>query len=372
MMQKFTPRERILNAFSHVESDRVPIDFGSTGNTSITRDAYENLKRFLKIDMPAGLMNKNLDTAIIDEIILEKFSVDTRGIFISPSDSWQNIDISANRYIDEWGVTYHKPDHYPFYDAVKHPLAGEISSGILKDYPWPDPHNRGRMRGIKERHRFLRDNTEYAAVLHVAGGFITLSQYLRGLEQWLEDMAAEPELLGELLDCTLYFQLNLALNALSECEGDVDVIHFGDDLGMQTGLMFSPDSYRKIIKPRQEKLFKTVKSHTKAKILYHTCGSNYDILDDLIEIGVDALNPIQTNAKNMQADKLKNEYGGRLTFWGGIDTHSDGDIEEEARQILDILAPGGGYVFNSIHNIQPDVSPEKICRMFETALGYRL
>ena len=134
--------------------------------------------------------------------------------------------------------------------------------------------------------------------------------------------------------------------------------------------MFSPKTYREIIKPRQKKLFGLVKEHTKAKILFHTCGSNYDIIDDLIEIGMDAINPVQTNTKNMQADKLKQEFGDRLTFWGGIDTHAQSSIEEEVRKVIEVMAPGGGYVLNAIHNIQPDVPAENICAMFDSAMKY--
>jgi uroporphyrinogen decarboxylase len=376
MKAKCTPKERVLNAFHHVESDRIPIDFGSTANTSITKDAYENLKRFLKIDLPVKLMSKNLSTAYIDDVVLERLNVDTRGVFLGGSDEWHDIELSADKYIDEWGITFYKPPNFPFYDAVKNPLAGEISSKTIRDYPWPNPHNRGRVRNIRERVRFLREHTDYAVVFHAMGGFITQSQYMRGLEQWLEDIIAEPELLGELLDRILQYQMDLAMDALSECDFDVDVVHFGDDLGIQNGLMFSPRTYRDILKPRQAKLFAPVKKHTKAKIFFHTCGSNYDILNDLIEIGVDGLNPVQTNAKNMQADRLKREFGDRLTFWGAVDTHAPGAaedpmcMEKEVRKVVEIMAPGGGYVFNAIHNIQPDVSAESIYAMFESAIKY--
>ena len=374
MKAKCTPKERVLNAFRNIESDRIPIDFGSTANTSITKDAYENLKRFLKIDLPTKLMSKNLATAIVDDVVLERFGVDTRGVFLGGSDSWRDIGLSSDKYIDEWGITYYKPPDSPFYDAVENPLAGEISSKTLREYPWPDPYNKGRVRTVRERVRHLREHTDYAVVLHVMGGFITQSQYLRGLGQWLEDTAAEPELLGELLDCTLKYQMDLTMNALSECGFDVDIVHFGDDLGMQNGLMFSPQSYREIIKPRQAKLFGLAKAHTKAKILYHSCGSNYDILDDLIEIGVDALNPVQTNAKNMQTPKLKKEFGSRLTFWGAIDTHVPGTdprgMEEEVRRVVEVMAPEGGFVLSAIHNIQGDVPAENICTMFDSALKY--
>ena len=373
MKQKCTPKERVLNAFAFKESDRVPIDLGSTANTSICKDAYENLKRHLKIDLPTKLMSKNLSTAIVDDVVLERLNVDTRGVFLCGPDKVRAVELAPNKYIDEWGVTYFKPDAYPYYDAVAHPLAGDISSKTIKEFTLPDPHDKGRIRDIKARTKFLREHTDYAVVLHVMGGFITASQYLRGLQNWLEDLAGEPELLGELLDRTMQYQLDLAMDMLGECHSDVDIIHFGDDLGTQNTLMFSPASYREVIKPRQAKLFKEVKKHTKAKILFHTCGNNYDILDDLIEIGVDALNPVQTNSKNMQADKLKREFGGRLVFWGAIDSHNlsaSGTLEDEVKSVIRTLAPGGGFVLNVIHNIQPNVSVENILGIFDAALKY--
>ena len=129
MKPKCTPKERIMNAFRHVESDRVPIDLGSTGNTSITKDAYESVKRLLKIDLPSKLMSKNLSTAFVDEVVLERFGVDTRGVFLSASDEWRDIELTPDKYIDEWGITYYKPPGFPFYDTVKHPLAGDIKYG---------------------------------------------------------------------------------------------------------------------------------------------------------------------------------------------------------------------------------------------------
>jgi uroporphyrinogen decarboxylase len=163
---------------------------------------------------------------------------------------------------------------------------------------------------------------------------------------------------------------------------------------MQNGLMFSPKLYREIVKPRQARLFGVVKSHAECKILYHTCGSNYEIIDDLIEIGVDALNPVQTDARNMGAEKLKKEFGDRLTFWGGIDTHATangsgrhatacgidthatacgsgghGPMEAEVLRVLGIMAPGGGYVLNPIHNIQHNVTAESICELFDSAVS---
>lgn len=376
MKAKNTPRERILNALHHLESDRVPIDFGSTFNTGITIDAYERLKKHLKIELPTKVISLPYSLAQVDEPVLERLNVDTRGVWTVGSDVWEDKHLSSNRFIDEWGVRYFKAPSSLYYDIEDGPFYNEFTMKNLKDYPWPDAHNKGRIRGIKERVKALRANTDYAIVLHVVGGFITQSQDMRGLEKWLADILLQPELLGELLDRTLKFQMDLTIDALEAADGDVDVIHFGDDLGMQNGLMFSPKTYRNVIKPRQAKLFGLAKKNSKAKILFHSCGSNYEIMEDLIEIGVDAFNPVQTNAKNMDAAKLKSEFGDRITFWGGIDTQSIlsfgsvDDVKVEVKRKIDLLSPSGGFVLNSVHNIQPDVPPENICAMFDTAIVY--
>ena len=376
MQTKNTPRERVLKALNHIEPDRVPLDFGSTQNTGITTIAYENLKKHLRIDLPTKTINKSFALAEVDEPVLERFQIDTRGVMPCGSDNWQDICPAPGRYINEWGLTHHQPPGLPYYDVVDGPFHNELSEKAIKEFAWPDPFNKGRIKGIRERVRHLRANTDYAIVMHVAGGFITQSQYLRGLQNWLEDMVVEQELLGLLIDRTLQFQMDLTLAMLEAAESEVDVVHYGDDFGTQNGLMFSPGTYRALIKPRQAKLYDLVRKNSKAKILLHTCGSNYSIFDDLIEIGVDAYNPVQADAKGMEAARLKAQFGDRLVFWGGVDSHkvlpygSEEDVRIEVRNNIDILAPSGGYILNSVHNIQPDVSPENICAMFDEALEY--
>ena len=146
MTHKCTPRERVLLALDHKEPDRIPTDFGSTGNTSITAEAYKNLKNYLNIDLPVKMMMKNLSVVHVDDVILERFEIDTRGVFITGSDGWRDITLSEDKYIDEWGVTYHKPKNAFFYEAVNNPLAGNITSKTLREYNWPDPHSKGRIR----------------------------------------------------------------------------------------------------------------------------------------------------------------------------------------------------------------------------------
>lgn len=364
-----TSRERILKTLELEEPDRVPFDLGSTGNTGITMIAYNNLKRYLGIESETKMLNKSLQLAQMEEEILTRLEVDTRGIFLGESNNRREKIYEDGSYEDEWGVIRKKPESSYYYDVVKSPLEDEMSLKILDKYVLPNPNDPGRINKISERIKYLRDNTNAAIVLHIQAGFITNSQYIRGFENWLVDSALEPEILGELLDRTLQYQIDLTKAVLSAANGDVDVIHYGDDLGTQNGLMISPKNYRKIIKPRQAKLFANAKMLTNAKLLYHSCGSIIDIIDDLIEIGIDALNPVQYNTKGMKCEELKKRFGKRIAFWGSVDTNhilpcgSVADVREETKKRIMILGAGGGFVINPIHNIQPDVPPENILAM---------
>ena len=371
-----TSRERILKTLNFEEPDRVPFDLGSTGNTGITLIAYDILKRYLGLDSETKMINKFLQLVQMDEELLTRFRVDTRGIVLGKPNNRKEKTYKDGRYEDEWGIVRKKPASSFYYDVVKSPLEDEMSLKILDKYVIPDPNDPGRIKGISERVKFFRENTDAAIVLHIQGGFITTSQYIRGFENWFLDFALEPEILGELLDRTLEYQMDLTKAALAAVHGDVDIIHYGDDLGTQSGLMISPVSYRKIIKPRQARLFENAKKLTAAKLLYHSCGSIIDIIDDLIEIGVDALNPIQHNTKGMDCEGLKKKFGKKIAFWGSIDTNhilprgSLDEVKKEIKKRIEIFGPGAGFVINPIHNIQPDVPPENILAMVEAINEY--
>jgi len=157
----------------------------------------------------------------------------------------------------------------------------------------------------------------------------------------------------------------------------VHVVGFGDDLGVQTGLQFHPDLYRQLFKPAHRQLYKELHMHSRAYLLLHTCGSVYDLIPDLIEVGVDILNPVQTSAAGMEPERLKREFGDQITFWGGgscpqrvLPWGTPDDVEADVRQRLRIFGPGGGYVFAPDHDLQHDVSPANIAAMYDTALKW--
>ncbi len=260
-----------------------------------------------------------------------------------------------------------------YFDIFEHPLKSATVEDLDK-YPWPDPEDPGYTEGLEEKARYLHENTNYA----VAGDFnwaspIESNWYMRGMEDWLIDMITNQKFIEALLEklCALHIRwLSKVLDATGKY---LDVVLQGDDLTVQNGPLYSPQLYRKFVKPWQKRIFDLIRSKTNAKIFYHTCGSASFYIEDLIEIGVDIINPIQVTARNMNIEELKKKYGDRITFWGAIDTQAllpkgrPEEIEKEVKKTIEILGKDGGYVLGSVHNILADVPPENILAMFDTA-----
>ena len=196
---------------------------------------------------------------------------------------------------------------------------------------------------------------------------------MRGYEDWLVDLVADPSGVASLCDAILDVWLEVARRMIEASYPYVDVVAFGDDIAFQNGPMMSPDIFRGLIKPRMKRVFDLVKTHCDAKILFHTCGSAVSHIPDLLELGMDALNPVQVSAKGMDTRELKRLYGKDLTFWGAIDTQkvlpfgTPDDVRAEVARRIEDLADGGGYVLGSVHIIQAEVPPENILAMVEAA-----
>jgi uroporphyrinogen decarboxylase len=208
----------------------------------------------------------------------------------------------------------------------------------------------------------------------ISGVVYEICWYLRGLERWFIDMRTQPQFCEALLDCTLKFWLDWFRAFLDVASDVVDVIMIGDDLAGQHGPLFDPRFYRRVVQPRHRRLVQYIRSRTRASIWYHTCGSCSEFIPDLIENGIDILNPVQLSAARMDPRELKEKYGRRLAFWGGgIDTQKvlpfarPDEVAAQVRRNVEILKEGGGYVFNNVHNIQADVPPENVVAMFDAA-----
>jgi uroporphyrinogen decarboxylase len=305
-----------------------------------------------------------------EEDVLQYFDVDTRSLWAEPPDGFRPRDLGPYFYEDEWNVVRHCPPGGHYFDLHKCPLADDPTVDDLERFPWPDPDDPGRVRGLRERAEYLRQKTDYAVVLNLGATLLHTSQYLRGFEGWFMDVALRPEFMHALLDQILDVHLRTIRNVLGAAGGEnIDVAFIADDLTTDTGPMFSPAAYREFLKPRLKQIIGAIRELSGAKILYHCCGAVHHFLDDLIECGVDAINPVQTSAHGMEPAKLKAHFGARVSFWGGIDTRrvlNHGTTEEvraEVRRVVRALAPGGGYVLNFVHNAQPDVKPENIVAM---------
>lgn len=372
-----THRERLRTALEHRETDRVPIDLGSSANTGIALRAYERLKDYLGIKSPTILLDKPFQLAGVahDEELLERLGVDTRGVFPRPCEGWVDRAHPDGSYEDEWGLVRAMPKDGLYYDLVMSPFRDDITPSVMDKFNWPCGKDPGRVKGVKKE---ILDYYEkgYAIVVNIRGGFIGQSQLMRGFEGWFIDIALNPEVICDLMDRILQYQIDLTCSMLDGVGDKVDVVVYGDDIGTQNGPMISHNIYQRYLKPRQAKLFQVIRENTPAKIHYHTCGGVYPFIPDLIEIGVDVLNPVQVSARDMDPARLKREFGDKLTFWGGIDTHwvlpygTPHDVNAEVKLRLAQMAEGGGYVLNSVHNIQADVPPENIMAMFEAALEY--
>jgi uroporphyrinogen decarboxylase len=369
-----THRQRVLAALNHQEPDRVPIDLGSTRCTSIHLAGYRRLKAHFGVDSPEAITDRMMQPALVDEAVLRALDIDTRGIFPGAPDKTPDVEIDETTYRDEWGVVRTRPDSSYWYDLKESALSGEISLQDILRHPWPDPDDPGRTRGVRERALKLKESGDYALVLNLAVGTVHISQYLRGFSDWYMDMAADQALIGALMDAITEVTTAIAGRMMAEVGDLADIVMTGDDLGTQDGPQVHPETYRKVIKPRHGRFFRQVREMCPhAKIFLHSCGSVYLLLPDLIDIGVQVLNPVQVSARHMDPVKLKAEYGDKLSFWGAIDSQhvlprgSTGDVKAEVERRIAQLAPGGGYLLCGVHNLQPDVPTENVLAMYQHA-----
>jgi uroporphyrinogen decarboxylase len=367
-----TPRERVQAALEHREPDRVPIDVCPGSFSTIIGQGYERLKAHLGIESETQYMKRKSGTAILDERVAQRLHVDTRPLLLGSPDGWQDVYYEDGSFQDEFGVVWQRAG-----DGHYAPTGNPLRDATLADldaYSWPDPLNPGRTRGLREQAQRMHGETPYAIVLSLPVGFVHISQYLRGYEQWLMDIVLNPDFFEALLDRTLYWWLTMSGAVLDEAGPCTDVVAFGDDVAFQDRPMVDLARYRKLFKPRHCQMIDLIKSKSPAKVLYHSCGAVKSLIPEFIDIGVDALNPVQVSSTGMDTAELKAAFGDRISFWGGIDTQyvlprgRPDEVRAEVRRRIRDLAPGGGYVLASVHNIQEDVPPENILAMVDEAM----
>jgi uroporphyrinogen decarboxylase len=373
-----SPRERVIFALNHKEPDKIPIDFSATNISGITRVAYDNLRAYLNLEPdPTPFINHIQQGSVYPlEDIYQRYQVDFRPVTMKKAPRWVATQtLPDGGWYDEYNIRWKKGSYY--HDTVESPLT-HATLDDLNTATWPNPYDPGRTEGLRQRAEDLYTNTDYAIVADImCRGPYEEACKVRGYVEFLTDMIQDHKFAEALLEKVTEIIIGL-WDVYLDAVGDyVQVVCQGDDLGMQGGLIISPELYRKLIKPCHQKIYSFIHSKTDAKILMHTDGSVFDIIPDLIEVGVDILNPVQYHAANMELSRLKREFGQELSFWGaGIDVQMSlskpiNKIKEEVQRNIDIMAPGGGYVFATTHNIQHDTSLDRIDAVFNTALEYR-
>lgn len=399
-----TSRERVLAAIRHEETDRLPIDLGSSRSTGINAIAYSNLRKHLGDENPTVLFDVKQLLAIPDEEIMQRLGVD---VVILP-----RLVPSVGVRIDEYkpgqlpcgggdcllakafeprelpggglGI-YDKEDHLIairpkdglYFDEVYNPLADADCEADIDKLPMPSISDE-EMQWLHDRAKHIYETTDYAI-----SGATSTSLFEKGFKDWgyqnyLMNLMAEPELVEYYLDKLTDAYIVMMERYLDAVGDFVQIVQNNDDFGSQQGMLISPDLYRRLFKPRHARINEAIRrKRPNIHISLHCCGSIYPIIGDIIESGYDILNPIQKECANMDPLTIKREFGKNVTIWGGAlstqttMTHgSIDDIINEAKEMIKIYAPGGGFVYSQIHNIQADISPEKILAFFDTGLKY--
>lgn len=366
-----TSRERVACVLNHQTPDRVPVDIGSTAS-GIVNDTFFKLKNYYGITSEDICFRPDESAAYYNDDLLEKLGGDFRHLFLVPPTDY-HFEFDKDGYgVNEWGIRKKRVSGV----CIQHcstPLEdAEIED--LDTYPWPDPYAPGRDRGIRERAKYLYEHTDYAiAARAVSHGLFELSWELRGMENFLVDMMTDKEFANKLLDKILELQIGYYDVLLSACGEYVQIVETADDYGTQKAQFMSNALFREMILPRRKKLNEFIRTKApQAKIFHHTCGSVYGLMEELIECGIDILNPVQPLAKGMDTDRLEREFGDRLIFHGSIDEQtaligSIEDLKEEMRRRIGTLGRHGGYIMAPTSNFQNDMPLENIVNFTKLA-----
>ena len=364
-----TPRERLRRALAHEEPDRIPVDNGGIVS-SMHEVAYRNLLAALGVREDPTILDPVQRIVLNSETVLEALEVDTRYLYPNAPSHWQYRERPDGTWTDEFGSVFRRTEFYA--ECVGPPLKGK-SLEEIKGYRFPDPLDAARFRGLRQRARALHESTGYALV---SGPIICLDYIrwiLRGLEDSIMDTAESSPAQDYLLDQILEWQMAFGGALLEEIGEHIEFFWVGDDWGAQGGPFYSPEVFRRVFKPRLGRLIAHLKSKTRGKCAYHCCGSVRWAIGDMIDIGVDVLHPLQPNAAgNEDTAGIKREFGGRMSFHGG--TNNQGLFHGQRKALLADtlgrirdLAPGGGYIFSSGHNIQANMPVENLLAFFAAA-----
>ena len=366
-----THRERFYKVVNHEKTDRAVFDLSGSPQTAID---YVETERGLAALL--GLKGEKQGSGNVDERILKRFDIDTRRVGGMPTPHTSHIRQEKGVVYDAFGIGQRMVNGH--YEICHNPLKDATIDEIMS-YELPNPDNTNmKTIGIwAEQAKYLKENTEYAVVAeHPVLGIFEIGCWLFGFEDWLYRLVAEPEVVHAFSQRYFEYQKQMIDIYYSALGKYIDCTTSGDDFGTQTGMFMSLDMFRDMIKPYFKERVQLTKKYTDAFFKHHTCGSVFPLIPDLIDCGVDILNPIQPGAYQMEPEALKEAYGDKICFWGGIDTQrllvegTEENIKSEVKRILSILDVNGGYIFAPAHCIQQDVSPKNIIAMYDGAKEY--
>lgn len=402
-----TGRQRIDRALRHQSVDRVPVDFGGSRVTGIAAIAYRNLLEKLGrleeirlYDIKQQLADPSLtmiDMLGGDVVQLQRLGP-TTGMPFLKLDDWKAGQLTDGspclvpgaydtrilkdgtiEVLHQGSVAARRTPQSLYFDVCATPLAGATTKADIDAFAWPDPWSDRESQFLLSEVQRLYHGTDkalFAGLPLMNCSFLEIGIVLFGYEQFMMNLVLEPELMEHWLDRMLEHDLEILGQFLAIAGSYISVIQLNDDFGAQEALQVSPELYRKFFKPRQKQWIEFVRARTDAKVFIHCDGAIEQILPDFIEIGIDVLNPLQTSAKGMDPEKIKHEYGKDICFWGGgVETQTTlpfgtvDEIKAEVQERIALLGQDSGYVFATIHNIQADISPEKILSIYNTAKG---
>lgn len=385
-MAQMTSRERALAALNHQEPDRVPIDIGGLVLVSCWHEqAQARVKEYLGYEGGETVINSFFSRTVRpDKRIRDRFQVDFFGLVGNPGSAWQfelhTEEGGGSWFYDEWQIKWRCPPGGYYYDPVEFPFATATVADIAR-YKWPDPYDDARLDGVVGLARDLYKNSDYCLVYTPAWatGIFAAAAIFQGWENHLVNIMIDKKVTRAIFDGLLEFHLG-QLDAILDSVGDyIQVVSMSDDLGYQDRPMIRLELFREMVKPYYKKLVDFIKSkRPDIKIVFHIDGAVYQFLPELIEVGIDAINPVQVSCIGMDdTARLKREFGDKLTFWGaGVDTQSTlphgtvEDVRSEVKRRIQDLASGGGYIFATVHNVQLDVPPENVVACYDTALEF--
>jgi len=406
-----TSRDRVLAAITHKETDKVPVDCGAMRSTGIMGITYNKLKKYLDISKgETKIYDMIQQLAIPEQWYLDMFQIDAvdlaRAFADNPPDwekwalpdgsgamipTWFRIEKRSNAWVcinEDEEILAEMPFSSFYFDQKLWPLRGQNKEsfldlekdlnrqmwGYMSDPLWKNSGDPDFYNLLRKKAKQLYEETDYAIMVAFGGNLFETGQFLYRTDEFLMNLITERKAMEKLLDKLVEIYLSKLGPFLEAVSPYVQIIQVGDDLGMQSGPMLSPKLYHELFFPRHREIYQYIKKHSNMYVFLHSCGSVSEFIPDLIEAGVDILNPVQISAEGMQPERLKREFGKDITFWGGgVDTQytlfkgSVRQIRDEVKRNTEIFMKDGGFVFNQVHNILAGIPPENIVAMYEEA-----